>query len=128
MLAVALECSLLNRLGLRVVGVDNADERTQADTRHHGERNLVDHVTRMTSDDSRTEHPIGAFFDVDLDEAGVLAVGDGAIDIVHRDRESLHWNTLSIRLAHVQAYMGDFGIGERAPRNDLLTPAFAPAL
>ena len=108
---------LLDRFRLRGIGMDDAGERAQPDPRDDGQRNLVDHLARMTGDNGRAENPVGPFPDMDLHEAGLLAVGDRAMHVVHRYGEGSHRDVLIARLADVEADVGDLGIGVGAPRN-----------
>ena len=54
---------------------------------------------------------------MDLDEADLLAIQDRAINLVHRHGKTAYRNATFVGLAHVDANMGDFGIGIGAPRD-----------
>ncbi len=49
--AVVGIAGLADRLGLGWIGMDHSRQSLQADPRHHGQGDLVDHLPRMTRDD-----------------------------------------------------------------------------
>ena len=97
--------------------MDDVGEGTQSDSRDHRQRDLVDHIARMTGDDCRAEYPVRPLLDVDLHEAHFLVVGDRAVHVVHRDGEGLHRDVPLARLPHIKPDMSDCRIGVGAPRN-----------
>src|SRR5687768_3177999 len=79
----------------------------------------------MTRNDRRSENPIGAFADVNLDEAVLLAVDERPIYLTHRYREGLDADPLRTGLVGIQSDVGDLGIGIRARRDGERAQALA---
>ena len=62
---------------------------------------------------------------MDLYKAIFLAIGDCAVDVVHRHREGLHRNAALTCFFNIQADVGDFRVGVGAPRNRQCADPFA---
>src|SRR5208282_1002629 len=92
-------------------------EGSKSDPRDNGQCNLVDHFARMTGDNGGTKNLVGSFFDMDLHESGLFAVGDRAMHVVHRYGKGSHRDVLVACLADVEADVSNLGIGVGAPRN-----------
>src|SRR5579864_2864993 len=63
---------------------------------------------------------VRAVFDVDFDEALILAISYGAINVMHHHGECLDRDVSRVRIPDVHAYMGDFRVTIGAPRNEEL--------
>jgi hypothetical protein len=61
--------------------VDDARDAAEPGARGDGQRQLGQHLARVTGDDGRAEDPVRPRPDMDLDEALGLAVEDGAVDV-----------------------------------------------
>ena len=72
----------------------------------------------MLADDRDTENAVAARLGEHLHEAVRRAVGDRAVEIVDAVLRDLVGDVLLLRLLLVEADARDFGIDERAPRND----------
>ena len=107
--------------------MDHLRQVAQADAGDHRQGDLVDHFAGMADDDGRAEDPVGTFGDVDLHEADVLAVGTARSTSCIGMVKVVTGMSASHRLAHVQADMGDLGIGIGTPRNDQFARALAAA-
>ena len=59
--------------------MDHLRNGLQADPRHHGQGDLVDHLPRVPCDDGRSQDGVGALVDVDLDETLLLTVEDETV-------------------------------------------------
>ena len=76
-------------VGLCRIGVKNVGQLAHADADAHGDGYLVDHLARPRGHDGCAQDPVGPGLDVDIDEAVVLSVGYGAVDILHHHRVAL---------------------------------------
>ncbi len=72
---------LFDRIGLGRIVVDDAGQRTQTDPGNQRQGDLVDHVAGMPGNYRRTEDAVATFVDIDLDETGLLVVGNGPIGV-----------------------------------------------
>src|SRR5437867_1948596 len=95
--------------------MDHVGERAEAEPAHHRERDLVQHLARVPGDDGRAEDAVGALLHVHLDEALLLAVGDGAVDGGERRHEGVDGDVLPRGVALVHPDVRDLRIGVGAP-------------
>ena len=73
-----------DRFGLGGVGMNNLCQGVQSDARDNRQRQVVDHFASVARHDGCPQDGVGAFAHMDFHEAFFAAVGDGAVDLVHR--------------------------------------------
>src|SRR3984893_8049138 len=108
----------LDGFRLRRVGVDGPGQGAQAETAHHGQRQLRDHLTRVPRHHGGAEDAIAPRPDVDLDEAVRVAIEDRPVHMGHRLREVLHVDAVRLRLGLVEPDVGDLRVRVGTPGDD----------
>src|ERR1700677_5179775 len=93
----------------------------QAYPRNHRQRYLIDHLTGMPSDDCGAEYLVATITNVDFHKTTLLAVDDGAVDVMHWDGKGLDPDVAFPRLFDIETAMGNLRVGVSAPRNPLRT-------
>src|ERR1700730_16943963 len=105
-------------LGVSGIRVDRPRDRFEPDTGLHRERELMDEVARPLRDDRGAKDAISPPAGEHLCEPRLLALDDGAVDLVHRLTVQVVGDPAADRLLFVEADSGELRARERAPGKD----------
>src|SRR5581483_8991564 len=116
---------LPDRLGLGRIRMDDARDGAEPDLPDHRERDLRDRLARVRRDQRRAaDRPLSV--DVDAEEAVVIALEAGAVDVGERDRDRPDRDAVRGGVLLVPADVRDLGRRVRAPRDVERARARAP--
>ena len=89
----------------------DGSKRAEARSGDHRQRDLADHLAGVPGDDRRAENAVRPLLHHHLGEALLLAVEDGAVDVLEGAHEVLDLDSRFARVALVHADVRDLGIG-----------------
>src|SRR5438309_27432 len=116
---------LADRFSLGRVRMDNGGERAEADFGSQGQRNFINHLPSVASDDSSTEDLVGSSFDMDFDESFFLTIGNSSVHLPHGNGKRVDVNSLFLGVVFVHTNVSNLRVSIRTPGNGEGTEFFA---